>query len=117
MEQFLKVAGITLRTIINEDFIDAQTNATRCKVILQDGFAQECITLLRAIATKTIGRSHFIGSLMHSLNNGRTERLRHITNAKRNNIGLGMHHLESVHLFGDIGKKVIVLQVQKVYIY
>ena len=54
---------------------------------------------------------------MHRLDNGRTERLSDVANTERDNVGLGMHHLEGIDLLGNVGKQVVVLQVQEVNVY
>ena len=117
MQQFLEVTRIGLRTVINEDLVDIKVDATWQEVVLQDGLAQEVIALLRAIAVESLGGSHLVDSLMHSLSNGRTQRLGDVADAETDDVGTWVHHLESVDLLGDVGEQVVVLEVQEVDVY
>ena len=54
---------------------------------------------------------------MHRLDNGRTERLSDITDTERDDVGLGVRHLEGIDLLGNVSEQVVVLQVQKMYVY
>jgi hypothetical protein len=54
---------------------------------------------------------------MHSLHDSGCQRLGHIADAQRNHIGLGVHHLEGIHLLGNVGEQIVVLQVQEMYVY
>ena len=92
-------------------------NATGTEVVLQDGFAQEVIALLGTVSAEALQGAHLMGSLVHSLYNGGCQGLCHITNAQRYHIGLGVHHLESVYLLGDVSEQIVLLQVQEMYIY
>ena len=47
---------------------------------------------------------------MHGLYNRRTERLGDIANAKRNDIGFGMHGLEGIHLLSYVSEQIVVRQ-------
>ncbi len=111
VEQLLEVARVGLRTVIDEDLVDVEVDATRPEVVLQDSFAQEVVSLFRTVATKSLGRSHLVDSLMHGLRHGRTQRLGDVANAKTDDVGTWVHHLESVDLLGDIGEQVVVLEV------
>ena len=117
MKQFLEITGVALRTVIHKDFVDVKVNATGTEVVLQDGFAQEVIALLRTVSAEALLGTHFMGSLVHRLYNSGCQGLCHITNTQRYHVGLGMHHLESVHLLGNISEQVVLLQVQEMYIY
>ena len=46
-------------------------NATRQKIVFQNGLAQEIVALLRTLTTETLSGAHLVGSLMHSLYNSR----------------------------------------------
>ena len=82
MEQFLEIACVGLRTVVDEDLIDVEMDTTRKKVVLQNRLAKEVVALFWAVATEPLSGSHLIGSLVHSLNDSGCQRLRHITNAE-----------------------------------
>ena len=92
-------------------------DAARQEVVLQDSLAQEVITLLRAIAAKAVGCAHLVGSLVHRLDNGRTQGLCHIANAQRDDVCFWVHHFEGVHLLGYVCKQIVVWQFQEVFVY
>ena len=75
MQQLLEVAGIGLCTIVDEYLVDIEMYATRQEVVFQYGFTQEFISLFRAVAVESLNCCHLVSSLMHSLNDSRTERL------------------------------------------
>ena len=117
MEQLLEVARIALGAVIDKDFVKTQSDTTGGKIVLQNSFAQEVVALLGTVTTETVGSSHLVDGLVHSLNDSRTEWLGDITNTQRDDIGLGVHHLEGIDLLGNIGEQVVVLEIQKVDIY
>ena len=92
-------------------------DATWQEVVLQDSLAQEVVALLRAVPTKPLGGGHLIDSLVHGLGDGGTQRLGDIANAETDDVGTWVHHLESVDLLGDVGKQIVLLQVQEVNVY
>ena len=117
MQQLLKVACVALSTVVNEDLVSVEVDATRQEVVLQNGLAQEVVALLGTVAAETLGGGHLVDSPVHRLDDGRTEWLCDIANTKRYDIDLGMHHLEGIDLLGDVGEKVVVLEVQEVNVY
>ena len=117
MEQFLEVAGVALGTVVDEDFVDAEADATRLEVVLQNGLAQEVIALLGAVASEAVGGGHLVDGLVHGLDDGGAERLGDVADTERDDVGLGVHHLEGVDLLGDVGEQVVLLEVQEVDVY
>ena len=117
VEQFLEVTRIALCTVVDEDLVDIEMNATCQKIVLEDGLAQEIIALLRTVAAEPFDATHLVGRLMHCLDNGRCQRLRHVAYAEGYHVGLGMHHLKGVHLLGNVGEQVVVLEVQEMNVY
>ena len=69
------------------------------------------------VASEAVGCGHLVDRLVHSLYDGRAERLGDIAYTERDDIGLGVHHLEDIDLLGDVGKEVVVLQVEEVDVY
>ena len=92
-------------------------DATWQEVVLQDSLAQEVVALLRTIATETFGGGHLVDSLVHGLCNGGTQGLSNVADAETDDVGTRVHHLESVDLLGDVGKQIVLLQVQKMNVY
>ena len=87
------------------------------EVVFQNGLAQEVVALFGSIATERRRSSHLVHRLVHGLDNGWAERLGDIAYPQRDDVGLGMRHLESVHFLSDIRKQVVVWQFQKMLIY
>ena len=92
-------------------------DATRQEVVLQDGLAQEIVTLLRTVATESLSGRHLVDSLVHGLSDGRTQWLGDIADAEADNVGTRVHHLEGIDLLGNVSEQVIVLEVQEVDVY
>ena len=114
--QFLNITGVALGTIVHEDLVDIQVDATRQEVVLQNGLAQEVVALLRTIAVESLSGAHLVGSLVHRLNHGRTQRLGDVTNTHGDDVGLGVHHFEGVHLLGNICKQIVAWQFQEMFV-
>ena len=87
------------------------------EVVLQNGLTKEVIALLRTISAEPLDGTHLMGGLVHRLDDSRSQRLRHVANAERDDVGLGVHDLEGVHLLGDVGEQVVLLQVQEMNVY
>ena len=82
MQQLLKVTRIALRTIVDKNLVDTEVYTTCQEVVLQDGLTQEVVALLRTITAETLDGTHLMGSLMHSLHDGRCQWLRHVANTQ-----------------------------------
>jgi len=117
MQQLLEVASVALGTVVYENLVDVEVDAARQEVVLQDGFAQKIVALLRTVAAEALGGGHLVNSLVHGFDDGGTERLGDVADAEGDDVSLGVHHLEGVDLLGDVGKQIIVLEVQKVNVY
>ena len=117
MQQLLEITCITLCTVIDKNLIDTEMHTTRQEVVLQDCLAQEVVALFGTIASETLGGAHLVGSLMHSLDDSWCERACDITYTEADDIGLGVHYLEGVHLLCDISEQVVLLKVQEVDVY
>ena len=90
---------------------------SREEVVFSDCLSEEGISLFRPITSKCIGGSQVIGCAVHSLYYGRSQRLRHIAYSERYDLSFGVCHFESIYLLGDVGKQVVVLQVEEMYVY
>ena len=82
MEQLLEVARIALGSVVDEDLIYAEADATGSKVVLQDGFAQEFVALFGSVAPETVSSSHLVNSLVHGFNDSRAKGLGNVSYAE-----------------------------------
>lgn len=71
----------------------------------------------RTIASEAVGSGHLVNSLVHGLDDSGTKGLSDIAYSEADDIGLGMHHTKGIHLLGDVGEQVVVLEVQEMDIY
>ena len=117
MEQLLEVSGIALCTVVDEDLVDIEVYATWQEIVLEDGFTEEVVTLFRTIPAKAFAGAHLVGSLVHGLDDGWCQWLGDVADTQGDNVGLGVHHLEGIDLFGNVGEQVVVLQVQEMNVY
>ena len=117
VEQLLEVTRIALCTIVDKDLVDIEVDATRQEVVLEDGFTEEVVTLLRTIAAKTLDGAHLVGGLVHGLDHSGCQGLRDVADTQGDDVGLGVHHLEGIDLLSNVGEQVVVLQVQEMNVY
>ena len=109
--EFLDIARVALCAVVDEYLVNIEMDATRQEVVLQYSLTQEIVTLLRSIAVEAAGRSHLVGSLMHSFNYRRAQWLGDVAYAQRDDVGLGVRHLEGVDLLGNVCKQIVVWQL------
>ena len=91
--------------------------APRCEVVLQDGFDEEVVTLLRTVSTEGLFASHFVHCLMHGFNAGGWQGAGDVADAQADDVLFGMGDLERVHLLGDVGEEVAAGQLQEMFVY
>ena len=72
------IANLAFDTIVDEYFFGREMNAPRVEIVLDDGFAQETVALLRTIATEGFHLCHFIDCLSHTIGYMSTKRVKHI---------------------------------------
>ena len=82
VQQFLEVARIALRTVVDEYFVDIEVDASRQEIVLEDGLAKEVVALLGTVAPESFSRRHFICSTVHCLDHGGSQRLGDIADAQ-----------------------------------
>ena len=116
MEQLLEITRIRLGAVVNENLIHTEADTSGAEVVFRDGLTQEIVALLWSIAMNPLCSRHFVGGLVHRLDDGRCQRLRHIANTQGDDVSLGVHHSEGIDLLGDVGEQIVVLQVQEVNI-
>ena len=84
-------------------------DATWQEIVLKDRLTEEGVTLFWTIAVEPFACSHLVGGSVHCLDDSRCQRLCDVADAEGDDICLGVHHLESIHLLGDVGEQVVVL--------
>ena len=115
-QNFLDISRIALGSIVHEDLVGIEMNATGQEVVLDDSLAEEVVTALRTIATEGSLYGHLIHSLVHRLDDGRAERLGYITDAQTDYTLLWMCNLVGCYLLCDVGEQVIACQLQEMFI-
>ena len=86
------------------------SDGERC-IVLQDGFDEEVVTLLRTVSTEGLFASHFVHCLMHGFNTDRRQGARDITDTQTDNILFRVGDFECVYLLGDVGEEVAAGQL------
>ena len=114
--QFLNVARVALGTIIDENLVHIEMNASRQEVVLQNSLAQKVVTLFWAIATESLNGRHLVSGTMQCLYHCWTERLRDITNAETDEICLPACRAKHIHSLRNVGKQVVPWQFQKMFV-
>ena len=66
---------------------------------------------------KMRGIAHFIHSLVQRVDNGGHKGARNVANTQTDDTLVGVRLLEGSHLAGNVGKKVVALQLEKIAIY
>lgn len=86
------------------------------RVFTDNSITQKTVAMLGAIAMKPRLRAHFRDSLLQGLHDGRHEGARHITDAKADDLRLGMRLLVDGNLVRDIREQIILLKFEKILI-
>ena len=115
-QNLLDISRIALGSIVYEDLVGIEMNATGQEVVLDDSLAEEVVASLRTVASEGSLHSHLVYSLVHCLDDGRAERLGYVTDAQTDYTLLWMCNLVGVHLLCDVGKQVVVGQLQEMFI-
>ena len=115
-QNLLDISRIALGSIVYEYLVGVEMNATWQKVVLDDSLSEEVVASLRTIASERSLLSHLVYSLVHRLDDGRAERLGYVTDAQTDYTLLWMCNLVGVHLLCDVGKQVVVGQLQEMFI-
>ena len=115
-QNLLDISRIALGSIVYEYLVGIKMNATWQKVVLDDSLAEEVVASFRTIASERSLLSHLVYSLVHRLDDGRAERLGYVTDAQTDYTLLWMCNLVGVHLLCDVGKQVVVGQLQEMFI-
>lgn len=116
-KQFLYVTRIALGTVVDEHLVAVEMDAARHKVVAKDGIAQEVVTVLRTVASERRLDGHLVDGLVHGLDDGRTERARHVANAETDDARLRMQCLVCVYPLGYVDEQVASGQFQIMLIY
>ena len=115
-QNLLDISRIALGSIVHEDLVGIEMNATGQEVVLDDSLAEEVVASLRTVASERSLHSHLVYSLVHCLDDGRAERLGYITDAQTDYSLLWMGNLVGCYLLCDVGEQVIACQLQEMFI-
>ena len=115
-KDLLHIADIALCAVADKDLIWGNIASAILEIMLRDRFTQEEIALLRTIAAERLHMSHFLDSLLHRFDHDRSQRLRHITNTKGNDIRIWMRGFVRLLLLADFREQVCTLKIQIIFI-
>ncbi len=115
-QNLLDISCVALRSVVHEYLVRVEVDATRQEVVLDDGLTEEVVASLRTVATECGLHCHLIHCLVHCLDDGRAERLGNVADTQADNSLLRVGNLVGVHLLCDVGKQVIVSQLQEMFI-
>ena len=110
------VACIALGTIVDEDLHGVQVYASGSEVVLDDGFAQEVVSVFGSVSAEGACRSHFVGGLVQSGYDSRCKRPGYIADAQANDVGIGMSDAEGIDLACNVCKEVAYGELEEVFV-
>ncbi len=111
-EDVTDVARVALGTVADEDLGAVELDATRGKVVSDDGIDEEVVAMFGTIPTEGLAISTFIHSTVHRLDGSIGQRSGHIANAQADDVRFGMLGFVGIHLLGYLGKEVAVGELQ-----
>ena len=86
------------------------------EVVFHDGLAQPEVALFRAVAVETLFRSHIVNGFVHSLDDGRSQRLRHVADAEADDRGFRVGSLVGIHLLGDVREEIVLREFLEMFV-
>ncbi len=114
--QLANVARVTLGSVVDKNLIGVKMHAPWQEVVLYDSLSKPQVSLLGPIAVEGLLLSHVVDSLVHGLDDGRAERLRHVADAEADDLGLRMGGLEGIHFLGYVSEEIVLLQLQEMFV-
>ena len=111
-EDIAYISCIAFGTIADENFFTVELNATRDKIVLDNGIDEEVVTMFWSIASEGLTVGTFIHSSMHGLNCCIGQRTGHVANTETDDVCLRMFGLICIHLLGNLGKEIAVRELQ-----
>ena len=115
--QFADVSSVALRSVVYKHLARVETDASRQEVVFHYRLAEPQIALFRSVSMERLLVCHVVYCLVHGVDDGRHKRTRHVADAEADDSGLGISHLVGIHLLGDVGKKVVLLKFQVMFVY
>ena len=115
-EDLLDVAAVALRAVADENLIRRDLDAAVRVVVLDDGFRQEGVALLRAVAVERLSLGLIVDGLVHGLDADLRQRLRDIADAETDDVGIRVCFFISSNAACDFSKEVAAWQLQIVII-
>ena len=77
-QNFLNVSGVAFRTVVDEDLVKINVDTSWQEIVFLNSLTQEVVTSLWSIATESGLVGHLIHSFVHSFDDHRSQRPRHI---------------------------------------
>ena len=115
-QNLLDISCVALGSVVYEYLVGIEMNAARQEVVLDDSLTEEVVASFRTVASEGSLHGHLIHCLVHRLDDGRAEGLGYITDAQTDNSLFRVGNLVRVYLLCDVGKQVIVSQLQEMFI-
>lgn len=84
--------------------------------MLDDGFRQEGVALLRAVAVERLSLGLIVDGLVHGLDADLRQRLRDIADAETDDVGIRVRFLIGGDAAGDFGEEIAAGQLQIVIV-
>src|SRR5262249_36170928 len=84
------VAGVALGAVGDEDLIGSDVGVAGVEVVLGDGFAEEVVALLGAVAVEGFAAGHVVHGLVHGFDDGGRKGLGDVADAHADDLGGGV---------------------------
>jgi hypothetical protein len=115
-EDLLDVAAVLLAAVGDEDLGGGNVDAPRLEVVYPDGFEQEVVAVLGAVAAKSGIGAEFVDGSAHGLDDSGGERESDVTDAEPDDLCFGVRLGEHAHAAPDLGKEVAGLELAVVLV-
>src|SRR5207248_3439920 len=100
------IAGVALGAVGDENLVGRDVAAAGLEVVLSDGFAEEVVALLGAVAAEGFAAGHLVDGLVHGLGDGRRQRLGDVADGHAADLGRGVFLGEGGDAAADLGEEV-----------
>ena len=115
-EDLLDVAAVALGAVADEDLVRRDLDAAVRVVVLDDGFRQERVALLWAVAVERLSLRLIVDRLVHGLDADLRQRLRDIADAEADDVGIRVRFLVGSDTARNLREEIAARQLQIVII-
>ena len=115
-EDLLDVAAVALGAVADENLVRRDLDAAVRVVVLDDGFRQERVALLRAVAVERLSLRLIVDRLVHGLDADLRQRLRDIADAEADDVGIRVRFLVGGDTARDLREEIAARQLQIVIV-